>query len=424
VLSRRGWKTGPHKGESILLSKIDLSGGSMKKAIRSYLFLPLAAILLVAIPALLFSLTGHAPTVLAQTIPAPTATGTIPPVITATPTGTIPSSPLPTPVPTRRPVSPLPRPVQAVTDGRIRVGGEVLEKVIGNRLSPTIYGFTFSGVLYRTPNNGRTWALVTRTPDVDEFLMSPADPYVLYSTYPLNCRSTLAAPLYRSDDGGLTWDDVEPDMSLLPLLADPDDSDVVIAAACDGIYITEDGGFTWSALSTADTEPLWDTYVGLEMESSEGSSFYLRANSATGESVILYSEDGGETWAIISPEATSDPLSITSLAVDPYMNGYVWFAESQGVWSTEDLGQFWGLSSAGLSNVLPDGLNDVIIHTTDQLFLATEQGFYSKSVGSTRWTKLGRETVALDVFNFLFTDSLPSRLWLNTENGVYRYLVR
>ena len=82
----------------------------MKKAIRSYLFLPLAAILLVAIPALLFSMTGKTAAVLAQTIPSPTATGTIPPVITATPTTTIPGSPLPTPVPTRRPVSPLPAP--------------------------------------------------------------------------------------------------------------------------------------------------------------------------------------------------------------------------------------------------------------------------------------------------------------------------
>ncbi len=396
----------------------------MKKAIRSYLFLPLAAILLVAIPALLFSISGHSATALAQTVPTAGPTSTIPPVETATPTSTIPTSPLPTPVPTRRPVSPLPVPAPSVTDGRIRVGGEVLKKVIGNRLSPTIYGFTFTDKLYRTPNNGRTWALVTRTPDVDEFLMSPADPYVLYSSYPLNCRARMVAPLYRSDDGGLTWEDLAPDLSLLPLMADPYDEDVVYAAGCDGIYITEDGGLTWDALSTSADEPLWETYVGFEMEAAEGSALYVRADSAAGESVILYSEDGGESWVVISPEATSDPLSISSISVDPYINGFVWFAEAQGVWSTEDLGQFWGLSSAGLANVLPDGLNDVIIHPTDKLFLATEQGFYSKTVAATRWTKLGRETVRLDVFNFLFTDSLPSRLWLNTENGVYRYLVR
>ncbi len=396
----------------------------MKKAIRSYLFLPLAAILLVAIPALLFSMTGKTAAVLAQTIPSPTATGTIPPVITATPTTTIPGSPLPTPVPTRRPVSPLPAPAPVVTDGRIRVGGEVLEKVIGNRLSSTIYGFTFSGKLYRTLNNGRTWARVTLTPDVDEFLMSPDDSDVLYSNYALNCRSTLAAPLYRSDDGGLTWEDLEPAQSLLPLLADPYDFDTLYAAGCDGIYMSDDGGQTWVALSTSADEPLWDTYVGLEMEASEGNAFYVRADSATGESVILYSEDGGATWTLISPEATSDPLSMRSISVDPYMNGYLWAAESQGVWSTEDLGQFWGLSSAGLGNVLPDGLNDIVIHSTDRLFLATDAGFYSKGVSATRWTKLGRETVNLEILNFLFTDSLPSRLWLNTENGVYRYLVR
>ncbi len=393
----------------------------MKKAIRSYLFLPLAAILLVAIPALLFSMSGNTPVVSAQTIPGPTATRTIPPVITATPTTTIPTSPLPTP---RPPVSPLPKPKPGVTDGRIRVGGEILRKVIGNRLSPTIYGLTFGDRLYRTPNNGRTWTLVTSTPDVDEFLMSPADPYVLYSSYPINCATRDIEPVYRSDDGGLTWENLDVDMKLLPLYADPYDSDMLYAAACDGIYTSDDGGMSWTALSTSADEPLWATYVGLEMQASEGNAFYVRADSATGESVILYSEDGGLTWMIISPEATSNALSISSISVDPYMNGYVWMAEKQGVWSTEDLGQFWGLSSAGLANVLPGGLNDVIIHPTDQLFLATVRGFYSKDVSATRWTKLGRETVQLEIYNFHFTDSLPSRLWLNTETGVFRYLVR
>lgn len=398
----------------------------MKKAIRSYLFLPLAAILLVAIPAVLFSIAGKMPIALAQTIPGPTSTATIPPVPSATATSTIPISPLPTPTPTLRPVSPLPtpRPSVVVTDGRIRIGGEILKKVIGNRLSPTIYGFTFSDRLYRTPNNGRTWALVTSTPDVDEFLMSPADPYVLYSSYALNCRSQRVAPLYRSDDGGLTWENLAPDMSLLPLLADPYDSDTLYAAGCDGIYITYDGGLSWEPVSTAADEPLWDTYVAFEMEAAEGDALYVRADTVSGESVILYSDDGGESWSVISPEATDDPLSISSISVDPYVNGRVWAADAQGVWSTEDLGQFWGLSSAGLANVLDRGLNDVIIHPTEKLFLATDEGFYSKTVSATRWTKLGRDTVRLEVFNFLFTDSLPSRLWLNTEKGVYRYLVR
>ncbi len=404
----------------------------MKKSLRSYLFLPLAAILLVAIPALLFSIGGNTPVALGQTVPGPTATGTIPPVPSVTPTGTIPTSPLPTPtlvptaVPTQRPYSPLPtpRPGVVVSDGRVRIGNDILRVVIGNRLSSTIYGISYSDRLYRTPNNGRSWVRVTNTPDVEEFLMSPANPFVLYSSYSLNCRSNLVAPLYRSDDGGLTWDDVNPDMSLLPLLADPYDSDTLYAAGCDGIYITYDGGYTWEALSTSATEPLWETYVGFEMQASEGDALYLLADSSAGESVILYSEDGGKSWSIISPEAIDETLSMSSIAADPYVNGDLWAASTQGVWSTADLGQFWGLSSAGLARGLDAGLNDIVIHPTDRLFLATGEGFYSKTVGATRWTKLGRETVRLDIFNFLFTNSLPSRLWINTEIGVYRYLVR
>ena len=164
--------------------------------------------------------------------------------------------------------------------------------------------------------------------------------------------------------------------------------------------------------------------LGTSVELADGDALYVRADSAAGESVILYSADGGSTWSVISPDASDATLEITSITVDPDEDGRVWAADAQGVWSTEDLGQFWGLSSAGLASVLDDGLNDVILHSTEKLFLATNAGFYSKTVAATRWTKLGRETVALEIFNFLFTDSLPSRLWLNTENGVYRYLVR
>lgn len=392
----------------------------MNKFIRSLIVMPLLALLLVTIPAVLFSVLGDTPSAVGQTVPPPTGT-VVPPTHVPRP----PRIP-PTPVPAR------------VPDLRARANGFLLEKVIGDRQSATIYGVAFNGRLFRTENNGSTWALVSSRPRFGNFIMSPADPYVLYSAEPLNCEegddSEAVPAFYRSVDGGVIWEDTAPAMALVPLLANSADADVVLAAACDGLYQSSDRGDSWTPLATGSTDRVWAGLVpkeawaaffaGTPADEATWDILYVVATGDDGD-VILSSIDGGARWMVITPIEDTTLFDISSLTGDPTSDLRTWFTDEQGVWSTEDGGNLWGLSSQGLTGVLARGLNDVEHHPSEMLLLATGRGFYAKATDETLWKPLGTGVfLRLNINNLLFTDSRSDKIWLNTLNGVYVYTLR
>lgn len=421
----------------------------MRRLLRTFVVLPLLALALVAVPAFLLSFsqnsTAHAKAV-------PPGNGTVP--VTATPTRPWrpphrpphkpPYQPGPIVYPTATPVAtptatPLPEP--AATEG-LDIGGYALRKVIGDRLSPVIYAFTLEDRLYRSTNNGRSWSLVSTRPAVGDFIMSPADPYVLYSGLELECAEEPAfvQPVFVSTDGGASFTAWEPPVTLKPLLAHPADPNRALAASCDGIYVTGNGGQHWELLSDSGETPLWRDYVPVEMAAAydagqlagQGLSWehlYAVAEAPGGGGVVAYSNDQGDTWGQISPSGATAPFRMTSLAVDPQAAGRVWVAEIQGVWSTQDNGLFWGLSNAGLSSVLDRGyagrklgLNDVVLHPEGMLYLGTSVGLYEKAVAATSWAKTDPADAPFRlaaVQSILFTDSRPDVLWLNTDRGVF-----
>jgi len=410
----------------------------MQKALKSVVVLPVVSLLLIALPVLLLSWAGSAQPALGQTVPPPT---TLPPTVVplpteeipeATPTFVPPSSPLPTPVPPVPPLSalpPAPRPGYGERiDSRVRADGHVLMKVIGDRRTPIVYGIAENGSLYYSNSNGIDWSLVTKAPEVTDFLLSPARPSLLYSSLPLVCNNAVAddaaqTPLFISTDRGESWYQVTDAPPVEPLWADADDANRVLAQGCDGLYESVDGGINWLPLSTAGDDSLWSVGRVVEIEDAGDLLYALLATDTTGDLVVM-SEDDGATWSIISPTDLESPFAASALAVDPDTVGRLWAAGEQGVWVTEDQGQFWGLSASGLEDVVAYGLHDIVYHPRELLYVATEAGFYGKFSTNVNWVKRGVDTVNLRIESLLLTEAAPRRLWLNTEYGVYRFMVR
>jgi len=386
----------------------------MKHRVRSLILLPLAIVAMIATAALLLSF-GNPQILQGQTaIP----TSTVPPTI----------SPLPTP---QRPPAPTPRPIP-ISDSRVRANGWILQEVIGNRLSSTIYGVAIAPRLYRSNDDGVTWSLMLRNPAITDFLMSPANPATLYSTLPIDCTVEVErTSLYRSDNGGATWTPLNPGFDLLPLVADPDDEDILIATGCDGLYRTEDGGWSWSPLSTSLDNPVWEEYGARQIAPvyfAEGESptldhLYALVSNRDGASLLFYSQDGGENWMEISPMDVE--VAFTALTIDLWQIGRVWLSEESGVWSTEDQGQYWGLSRRGLDDAAARGLSDILLTPDEQLYLASGLGLYSKEVATPLWQKVGSQAIRRqNVQTLLYTESSGEQVWLNSANGVYRFTIQ
>ncbi len=440
----------------------------LKRHLRSIVLLPALTLALVVLPALLLSWGGAPQVALGQTVPPPPTATTEPtepppPEASATPLPTPPTpvSPPPTVRPTAGPTLRPTRPPAAAptaapaphatprpgADGRVRVLGSVMVRAIGDRRSATVYGYTEAGLLFRSDDNGIYFETVSESPAVLDFLFSPANPSLLFSSLPLVCSKEEgeAAPLQVSEDSGLTWQTVEGAPALEPLWADAEDELRALAAGCDGLYATSDGGASWELL-TAAGDPLWQTARAVEIEQANGYLYALLRPASQGAvtagaaiaaaataaiadaDAIAVSDDEGATWMVISPIGLQPPFAASALAVDPATPGRLWATGPQGVWVTEDQGQFWGLSAGGLDAALGDelesGLHDIVFHPRELLYVASSAGFYNKRTTDLTWRKLGSETVNLRIESLLLAEDAPRRLWLNTEVGVYRFLIR
>lgn len=428
----------------------------MQRLLRTFLILPALIIGLVVIPTVAFSASrdGDYEITLNQTSPLPTPTnnGTVPP---PTPTRKPPVIVYPTATPHYHPkpvvptVMPTATPtviVDEVPTDEAFIGDDRIAKVIGDRLSSVIYAYTESGWLYRSDDDGRVWLLVTTDPQVDDFVMNAQNPDVLYSDSEASCdeegASSDEAPIYRSIDGGLTWIELPDSLNKRPLLSHQGDPNSLFATDCSMLYLTTDGGLSWEAKPDTSPDALWESFRVVDMvaaallgdpqpDEPNWNQLFAAGLNADGTGVVAFSNDLGETWVRLTPNIDPAPWGMSAITADPFIEGLVAFSEPRSVWFTENFGVNWQVTTKGLSNVLdrgiegaPFGLHDIVYHPSDELYLATARGLYRKANGDSQWVKIEDTDFDLtELTGLLFTETATGKLWINSVDGVFVYVI-
>ena len=312
-------------------------------------------------------------------------------------------------------------------------------KVIGDQLSSTIYAYTEDGWLYRSNRDGRIWFLVTRQPFVDNFIMNAADPNVLYSGMGLDCIHPAAelVPMYKSVDGGRNWFELPKGVNLRPLLTDQGNPDNLFAADCTTVYLTTNGGQTWTAKPEDTEAQLRKNYVPVAMasaslvgdprpETPHWDQLYAIGNDPVGMGAVAFTGDLGDSWVNIT-DPSQQPVGAKVVVAARSNGGQLWVVDNYGVWSTIDYGVNWVFTNEGLPRTLTDGgLNDLVYGYNGKLYLATTQGVYEKSIDGGEWVRLPSDAGFnnTNVTSMLMTNTAPRRLWLNTVLGVFDYAVQ
>ena len=419
----------------------------MRSLSRTFLLLPALILALVLIPTVVLSAAGSASgaslvDVFASTGASDTQSTTAfqSPVPTVRPPGTVPPRPQPPAPPRPRPVPVAPAPAPAKTTGQAVIYPHGIDMVIGDRLSPTIYAFTDNDSLYRSNDNGRIWFLIRAQPEVDDFVMSVANPDVLYSGKGADCSDPASSnePFYQSVDGGYYWEELPTAINLRPLLIDPADPYRLFATDCTMLYLSEDGGQSWVQKPDNSAAQLWNTYRVVDMAAAalvgdptpdqpHWQQIYAVGVDASGASVVAFSGDEGETWANIT-DPNKAPAALHTVVAQLKQAGAVWTVAGNGVWATADFGISWGLTNRGLGGLIganASSLNDVTYAYNGKLYLATAQGLYEKEIDGKLWNKTSSTSFGGEnIVSLLVTDSNPEVLWVNTEDeGVFIYRI-
>ncbi|MGL6211248.1 MAG: WD40/YVTN/BNR-like repeat-containing protein, partial [Paracoccaceae bacterium] len=336
-------------------------------------------------------------------------------------------------------------------------GGWSINHVIGDAVSGTLWaggGGEWPGAgVWRSQDGGATWQLsllsngsiddmLRNSPEMAEYTglsPSPDAPFKgeVSAVWSLALSGGAlyagAKPgkLYRSADGGVTWDNVaginsHPEregwspggagLVLHSIVTDPaNPAKLWIAISAAGVFATEDGGETWTArnrLSNAD-------HAHAHPGGHEGHDTGLCVHNivrAQGASDLMYqqnhhgvfrSPDGGRSWEDISAGLPStfgfpvavdpaDPATLWVLPLNGDMQGRFPPGAAAAVWGSRDGGQTWTAGRQGLPQqncyftVLRQAMA-VDRATPAGIYFGTNTGSVFASLdGGTEWHEIAR----------------------------------
>lgn len=203
-------------------------------------------------------------------------------------------------------------------------GGKCLHTIVPDPFDARrLYIACSTGGVYRTDDAGASWRPLNRNVRLEHvpqemlYAESGQCAHKLMLTPARQGRAWLQSHsgIYRSDDGGETWQAVDqalPSDFGFPIVAHPKDADCAytiplasdgarwFAAEKMGVYRTKDGGQSWQPLRNGLTEPSHSVVLRDAFTSDGGSPLGLCFGTTAGG--LYLSRDEGESWQRIAAE--------------------------------------------------------------------------------------------------------------------------
>ena len=179
--------------------------------------------------------------------------------------------------------------------------------------------------------------------DARSFAVDPGNPQHLY-------LGTTTSWIYQSTDGGGSWKRLAKlgkadDLVVDSLVVDPSNTKMLFAGVwqvdrpAGGIYISHDGGATWTASPEMDGQSI------RALTQSYSDPKVLVAGTLKG---VYRSEDRGRSWKEISPPESGEIREVESIAIDPYDPKTIYAGTWHLPWKTTDGGANWHNIKQGL----------------------------------------------------------------------------
>ncbi|MBU5615194.1 RCC1 domain-containing protein [Geomonas azotofigens] len=210
-------------------------------------------------------------------------------------------------------------------------------------VSPTDSSRVFVGThgagLLRSDDAGTTWQRLYNGVNDTTFMSLAIDPQNSATIY----AGTYSGGPLKSEDGGLTWNKIDngfPNTFVGSLVVDPHATQRVYALS-NGIYRTDNGGYSWQMNSMAGLPS--NNVFALAVDARSAGTLYAGTDNG-----VYKSTDGGSTWFSIT-QGLAAGMSVGMLAVDPVLNDTVYFAPyGYGFYKSNNGGQTWSVIDAGI----------------------------------------------------------------------------
>lgn len=223
--------------------------------------------------------------------------------------------------------------------------------------------------VYKTIDGGRTWTHLglDASRNIHRIFVHPDNPDVVYvGAQGPAWGETDMRGVFKSTDGGQTWDKIlyaNERTGIGDLVMDPVNPDKLIAAMWEfrrwpwffksggeasGIYVTHDGGTTWTRRTDKDGLPKGELgRIGLAIAPSHPNIVYALVEAE--KNALYRSEDGGVTFSKVndSRQVSNRPFYYNDVFVDPVNENRIYHVASRLQYS-EDGGQTFKPMGSGI----------------------------------------------------------------------------
>ncbi|MFC1501777.1 hypothetical protein ACFL6A_00025 [bacterium] len=252
---------------------------------------------------------------------------------------------------------------------------------------------------------------------IHSLTINPTDGNTLYaSPWAFPC------PIFKSTDSGNTWSENSKVYSyIFNLYTHPGNPNSLYATAIGAIFVSNDGGSTWSSKNLPDGDAYLNDIV---IDPDNFNTIHITGDGyRSGMWVLTYykSTNNGNEWSV-NHLVTDNYGYGETIALDPLNSSIVYIGGNVGsgiggrVYKSTDGGINWtnitGMVSGGVNSILCDPA------TSNKVLAATQSGIYRSSDGGTSWTKnsgfLGSN------FKLAFDPTNTSIIYSGAFNKVHR----
>ena len=226
-------------------------------------------------------------------------------------------------------------------------GGTVISLAADPHNTSRLFLGTADGHVFASTDEGSHWQLVSRIGSgqddvITHIIIDPRDANRLYaSTWTLYSGG---GGVYRSDDGGRTWNITGlPHETVRALAQSPTNPDLLLAGALSGVYRSQDDGASWVKI-TPDNHPDLNRFDSVAFDPKDNNTI-----SAGTYHLPWKTSNGGKDWFPVV-KGMIDDSDVMSIIVDPANSENVHATACSGIYHSTNAGTQW-VKYQGIPNI-------------------------------------------------------------------------
>ncbi|MCD4791222.1 MAG: hypothetical protein K8R37_14600, partial [Bacteroidales bacterium] len=286
-----------------------------------------------------------------------------------------------------------------------------------------IFVGSHSGGIWKTTTGGNSWTNLNTDEltniGVSAILVHPSNPDIIFiGTGDRDNSHVPGQGIWKSEDGGTSWTQINSDMDdklVSEILIQPNNYNVLLAAADNGVYISTDGGDNWTKSIGIDVNVKDMTY-----KPDDPAIVY-----ATGKGRFFRSNSCGAAWTEITSGLFNAGRSIIGVTPNAPTKVFL-FATRQsnfeGFYVSTNSGQdFTKKPTSAFDGERQGGFNIALAvdPTNENIIFAGMVAVYKSTDGGNSWTELDLAyNIHADQHDFKFSPH-TNDLYIGNDGGLF-----